>query len=65
MAAQGVSIPIIGKTLGHKSQQTTAIYARLNLDPVKSALGVATAAMAGAAQPAAKGKGKTKAKKSA
>jgi hypothetical protein len=29
---------VIGKTLGHKSQNTTAIYARMNLDPVRESV---------------------------
>lgn len=37
-AAAGVSTAIIGKTLGHKNPTTTAIYARLNLDPVRNAV---------------------------
>ena len=44
-AATGASLQVIGKTLGHRNQATTAIYSRLNLDPVKSALDTATAAM--------------------
>ena len=32
-AALGANGYIIGKSLGHKSQQSTAIYARLNLEP--------------------------------
>ena len=35
-ALTGASLPIIGKSLGHKSQQATQIYARLNLDPVRA-----------------------------
>jgi integrase len=31
----GSSLPIIGKSLGHKSLTATQIYARLNLDPVR------------------------------
>ena len=34
-AKTGASMAIIGKSLNHKSQQTTAIYARLDLDPVR------------------------------
>jgi integrase len=44
-AATGASLPIIGKTLGHKSLSTTQIYARLNLDPVRLAVNTATDAM--------------------
>jgi len=40
---------IIGKSLNHKSQQTTAIYARLDLDPVRQSVNTATAAMLDAA----------------
>ena len=44
-AADGASLSIIGKTLGHKNVSTTAIYARLNLDPVRQAVNSATRAM--------------------
>ena len=44
-AASGASLSVIGKTLGHRNQSTTAIYARLNLDPVRDAVDAATAAM--------------------
>ena len=44
-AKQGASLAIIGKSLNHKSQQTTAIYARLDLDPVRQSVNAATAAM--------------------
>jgi integrase len=44
-AATGASLPIIGKTLGHSQQQTTQIYARLNLDPVRASVGLAVDAM--------------------
>jgi integrase len=37
-AISGASLQIIGKTLGHKSQNTTAIYARMNLDPVRESV---------------------------
>jgi site-specific recombinase XerD len=30
MAINGVSMPIIGQALGHRSLQSTAIYARLS-----------------------------------
>lgn len=52
-AANGASLPIIGKSLGHSSQQATAIYARLNLDPVRASVDAATAAIIKAAGPAA------------
>lgn len=35
MAAGGASLIAIGRALGHKSQTATAVYARLNLDPVR------------------------------
>lgn len=44
-AITGASLQIIGKSLGHKSQQATAIYARLNLDPVRQSVEKATQAM--------------------
>jgi integrase len=48
-ARTGASLVIIGKTLNHKSQQATAGYARLDLDPVRQAVNTATAAMIKAA----------------
>ncbi len=39
------SLAIIGKSLNHKNQSTTAIYARLDLDPVRAAVNTATTAM--------------------
>jgi integrase len=50
-AITGASLPIIGKTLGHKSQQSTAIYARLNLDPVRDSMEKATHVMLSAMNP--------------
>lgn len=44
-AAAGASLPVIGKSLGHKSVQSTAIYARMNLDPVRNSVNEAVAAM--------------------
>ncbi len=44
-AKTGASLPIIGKSLNHKSASTTTIYARLDLDPVRSAMEKATEAM--------------------
>ncbi len=35
--ALGVSLPMIGKLLGHTQVQTTARYAHLAADPVKAA----------------------------
>ncbi len=44
-AATGASLLVIGKTLGHKRPETTAIYARLDLEPVRKALTAATRAL--------------------
>jgi integrase len=44
-ARTGATLAIIGKSLNHKSQQATAIYARLDLDPVRQSVNTATAAM--------------------
>jgi integrase len=44
-AATGANSYIIGKSLGHKSQQAIAVYARLNLDPVRDSMGKAVKAM--------------------
>ncbi len=52
-ASTGASLPIIGRSLNHKSPQSTAIYARLMLDPVRHAMEKATAAMVAVARPAA------------
>ena len=37
-AITGASLPIIGKSLGHKSSQATQIYSRMNLDPVRQSV---------------------------
>ena len=44
-AKTGASLTIVGKSLNHKSPSTTAIYARLDLDPVRESLERATSAM--------------------
>ena len=44
-AKQGASLSIIGKSLNHKSPQATAVYARLDIDPVRKSVNLATAAM--------------------
>ncbi len=44
-AATGANSYVIGKSLGHKTQQATAIYARLNIDPVRESVNRATSAM--------------------
>src|SRR5262249_10936491 len=48
-ADTGASLPVIGKGLGHRSQQTTQIYARLNVDPVRESFLKAVGAMKEAA----------------
>ena len=49
-ASTGASLTVIGKSLGHKNVNTTAIYSRLNLDPVRQAVETATTAMLKAGQ---------------
>jgi integrase len=44
-AKTGASLVVIGKTLNHKSPSTTAIYARLDSDPVRQSMGRATSAI--------------------
>ena len=44
-AKTGTSLAVIGKSLNHKSQSTTAIYARLDIDPVRESMEKATASM--------------------
>ncbi len=41
----GASSTVVGKTLGHKSQASTAVYARMNLDPVRDSIKTAVEAM--------------------
>jgi integrase len=48
-AAAGASLSIIGRSLGHKNVATTAIYARLDLDPVQASVNTAVAAIMAAA----------------
>jgi integrase len=48
-AKTGASLAIVGKSLGHKSPSTTAIYARLDLDPVRESVERAADAMLTAA----------------
>ena len=47
-AIQGTSLAIIGAALGHKSTESTRIYARLTVDPVRDAMEKATSAMVSA-----------------
>src|ERR1700736_2385025 len=44
-AAAGASLSIIGKSLGHSSTAATAVYARLDLDPVRQSMTAVNAAM--------------------
>jgi integrase len=44
-ARTGASLSVIGKSLNHKNTSTTAIYARLDLDPVRQSVDTAVAAM--------------------
>ncbi len=44
-AATGANSYMIGQSLGHKSPHSTAVYARLNLDPVRVSVEKATEAM--------------------
>jgi integrase len=46
----GASMQVIGASLGHKSLQSTAVYARLNDDPVRASMGKAIAAMTAVAE---------------
>ena len=54
LTAAGTSLAIVQKTLGHASIQTTMIYARLDLDPIREAaeLNAARMIQASAALPA-------------
>jgi len=44
-ALAGASLQIIGKSLGHLRPETTQIYSRLTLDPVRESVERATAAI--------------------
>ena len=44
-AATGANLSVIGKSLNHKNVSTTAIYARLDTDPVRKSMEIATKAM--------------------
>nr|WP_269755905.1 site-specific integrase [Desulfogranum marinum] len=45
MAISGSNLPSISKALGHQNQATTAVYARLDLDPVRAGMEKAAEAM--------------------
>lgn len=55
LAAAAVPLPIIGKALGHRSHNATAVYARLNVEPVRREL----AHVADMMSRATKGKGQS------
>ena len=44
-AIAGASLPIIGASLGHKDPKATAVYARLQLDPVRRSVDEAVDSM--------------------
>jgi integrase len=48
-AADGASLPVIGKSLGHTTAAATAVYARLELAPIRASVNSAVAAMAATA----------------
>lgn len=48
-AASGASLCIIGRSLGHKNVATTAVYSRLDLDPVRASVNTAADAIMAAA----------------
>ena len=56
-AAMGISLAIIGKSLGHADLKSTQVYSRLQLDPVKDAVSRASGAMVEAAGVQIKGNG--------
>jgi integrase len=50
-AGAGANLPLIAKSLGHRSLDATAVYSRVNLDPVRKSVMTATRAMIRAAKP--------------
>jgi integrase len=60
-AAAGASLAVIGKSLGHKpGSRATAVYAHLDLDPVRASVDVAVAAIVAASKQGGDGNGKAK-----
>jgi len=53
-AANNVSLQIIGKSLGHRNQKSTAIYSRISSEPVRVAISQAIGDMLEAAKPKTK-----------
>jgi integrase len=45
LAGQNVSLPIIGRLLGHRTPQATMVYSRLALDPLREASALASTAI--------------------
>lgn len=62
-AATGASLPVIGKSLGHRHVSTTQVYARLDINPVREAVNTATAAMMAAVKTATNAKTGSKGQK--
>ena len=54
-AIGGASLPVIGKSLGHSTAQSTEVYARLSTQPVADSVAKATAGMLAAARKGNKG----------
>ena len=50
MAIQGTSLPVIGKSLNHKTSQATEVYARVSVAPVREAVDSAVQNMLTAAE---------------
>lgn len=44
-ANSGASLQMIGRTLGHKSQAATLVYAHLLMDPIRQSMETATSAI--------------------
>jgi integrase len=57
-AGLGASLPIIGRSLGHRDVSATMIYSRLDLTPVRQSVDGAVAAMQATRKPGRKGKSK-------
>lgn len=61
-ALAGSSLQIIGQSLGHRDVKSTAVYARLLMDPVRASVNGAVTAMIEAGEPKVKGGSRGKAK---
>lgn len=53
LAITGAPLAVIGKSLGHSQMRATEVYARLSTEPVRSAIGTATAEILRLANPQA------------